>query len=200
MKNPIRQFEWRTRDAARLKSFYGAVFDWHFTDAMAGYTRVSTGGIDGGIFELPVDEPGQTGTCAYAAVEELGPYEDRARAAGGRVVTANNEVPGVGWFTVLLDPDGNSFAIWKMAPPVNADDKQDKVAKKAEKNARKALKEAQKNAGKEAKKKGGKKHDKSSDEAPRKAHEKGAGDEAPKKAHKKDRKKAKKKTPKKTAD
>ncbi len=37
-KNPVSHVEWRTKDPVRLQKFYGAVFNWKFSDAgMDGY-------------------------------------------------------------------------------------------------------------------------------------------------------------------
>jgi uncharacterized protein len=144
-KNPISHVEWRTKNADRLKAFYGAVFNWKFKDSgMPGYTMVDFGNKDipaGGIFALG-DQPMPTGICNYATVDELGPHEDAIKGNGGTILMSNQEVPNVGWFTVFKDPDGNEFALWKQAPPPSK--KQKKQAKKAAKKEAKAAKKKKK--------------------------------------------------------
>ena len=158
-KNPISHVEWRTRDAARLQKFYGAVFNWKFSDSgMPGYTMVNFGNADipgGGLFAIPAEQPMPTGITNYATVEELAPHEEAIRANGGTVVMSNQEIPGVGWFTIFKDPDGNEFALWKQLDK----QQQKKASKKAKKQAKKAEKKQAKAEKKQKKaaKKGGKK-------------------------------------------
>ncbi len=39
-KNVIQHFEWTTRDADRLKAFFGEIFDWKFSQPMPDYTLI----------------------------------------------------------------------------------------------------------------------------------------------------------------
>jgi predicted enzyme related to lactoylglutathione lyase len=148
-RNPIQHIEWRSKDAARLQKFYQAVFNWKFKDSgMPGYTLVDFGNKDGGggFFDL-TGQPMPPGICAYATVEDLAPHEEAVKANGGNVLMSSQEIPGVGWFTVFKDPDGNEFAMWKQLDKKKAK----KQAKKAKKQAKKAKKAAKKSAKKSSK-------------------------------------------------
>ncbi|MSP61877.1 MAG: VOC family protein [Myxococcales bacterium] len=175
MGNPIQHVEWRTRDAARLRAFYSSVFDWQFEDVQMGpmtYIVMRTGDAGGGgIYAIPEGDNAPAGIVNYATVADLGPHEEKITAGGGTVMMSNMEVPGVGWFTVFTDPDGNPFALWKQspqaAPPVatkaaaakpkkaakavkKAAKKEAKAVKKATKGTKKAAKKATKKAAKKA--------------------------------------------------
>jgi predicted enzyme related to lactoylglutathione lyase len=148
-KNPIQHVEWRSNDAARLQKFYGAVFSWKFkSSGMPGYTMVDFGNKDagGGIMQITKEMPMPQGVCNYATVEDLAKHEEAIRANGGQVLMSNQEIPGVGWFSVAKDCDGNEFAIWKQL-----DKKQAKKAAKKVKKAAKKEKKAAKQAAKAAK-------------------------------------------------
>ena len=139
-KNPVNMLEWRTKDSARLKSFYGGAFRWKFDEVDPGhYTMVNTGNdeLAGGIFQL-ADEPMPTGVMPYISVDDLGESEQQIQALGGGVMISKHEVPGWGWFSIFTDPDGNVMGIWQDLPK-----KQRKAAKK-EKKAQKKDKKKQK--------------------------------------------------------
>jgi predicted enzyme related to lactoylglutathione lyase len=154
-KNPLVHFEWRSRDAQRLKEFYGSIFSWKFEDPTPGYTMIETGSKSGvGIFHLPPDQPIPVGICPFVEVDDLTAYEEKARGAGGNVVMSNQPVPGMGTFSVFTDPDGNSIGLWQTESPKKvrkAAQKAKKAAKKEAKAAKKQAKAAKKEAKKTAK-------------------------------------------------
>lgn len=110
--NLIQHHEWNTRNPERLKEFYGKLFDWTFDDSqMKGYTLID--GI-GGIFTIPPemgDMP--TGITNYVNVDSLEAKEKLLREAGATIYVSKQEVPGMGWFTIFADPDGNTVAMWE---------------------------------------------------------------------------------------
>lgn len=126
-KNVIQHFEWTTRDADRLKAFFGEIFDWKFSQPMPDYTLIE--GV-GGIFPTH-DENIPVGVTPYVTVADLDETEAKISAAGGVVFKSRQEVPGMGWFTLFGDPDGNMMAIWQSAPRPKPAPKP--VAKKASK-------------------------------------------------------------------
>ena len=111
-KNVIQHVEWTTRDPRRLQSFYGRLFDWKFNEAMPGYTMID--GI-GGIFGLSPEQQMPTGVTNYVNVDDLDAKEDLIRKGGGQIYKSKQEVPGMGWFTIFADPDGNTVALWQAA-------------------------------------------------------------------------------------
>jgi predicted enzyme related to lactoylglutathione lyase len=111
-QNNIQHIEWTTRDPERLRSFFDRIFDWEFREAMPGYTMIE--GV-GGIFAAP-DPQMPVGVTPYVNVADLGEKEKRITAAGGRIHKSKQEIPGMGWFTIFSDPDGNMLAMWQPAP------------------------------------------------------------------------------------
>ena len=114
-RNSIQHIEWTTRDPGRLRSFFERLFDWQFREAMPGYTMID--GV-GGIFDAP-DPQMPLGVTPYVNVTDLVEKERRITAAGGRIHKSKQEIPGMGWFTIFSDPDGNMLALWQPAakPP-----------------------------------------------------------------------------------
>jgi len=110
-KNNIQHIEWTTRDPGRLRSFFAGIFDWQFREAMPGYTMID--GV-GGIFDAP-DPQMPVGVTPYVNVADLAEKERRITAAGGQIHKSKQEVPGMGWFTIFSDPDGNMLALWQPA-------------------------------------------------------------------------------------
>ncbi|MCC6807511.1 MAG: VOC family protein [Deltaproteobacteria bacterium] len=108
-KNVIQHIEWTTRDTKRLQDFYGRIFDWKFRQAMPDYTMID--GV-GGLFTAP-DQQMPTGITCYVNVKDLAATEAKIVAAGGQIYKSKQEVPGMGWFTIFGDPDGNTIAAWQ---------------------------------------------------------------------------------------
>jgi predicted enzyme related to lactoylglutathione lyase len=115
-RNSIQHIEWTTRDPGRLRSFFERLFDWQFREAMPGYTMID--GV-GGIFDAP-DPQMPVGVTPYVNVTDLAEKEQRITAAGGRIHKSKQEVPGMGWFTIFSDPDGNMLALWQPAAKARA--------------------------------------------------------------------------------
>lgn len=143
-KNVIRHVEWATRDPKRLQSFYGRIFDWKFKEAMPGYTMID--GV-GGIFGLSPEQPMPTGVTNYINVDDLGAKEELIRKGGGQIYKSKQEVPGMGWFTIFADPDGNTVAMWQQA---KRQTKRAASKKAASRKRTKATKPASRKAGRRA--------------------------------------------------
>jgi uncharacterized protein len=124
-KNGVVHFEIYARDAEKLAKFYSSLFDWTI-EAMPGmdYHYVKTvdtddkrvptqpGSINGGLLVRPAgfEDPGWIN---YVNVESLDPAVKRAQDLGANVMKPRTAVPGMGWFAMLVDPQGNSFAMWQ---------------------------------------------------------------------------------------
>jgi predicted enzyme related to lactoylglutathione lyase len=46
-------------------------------------------------------------------VDDIAAYIKKAEAAGAKVCVPTQEVPGMGHFAWLTDPEGNTFGMWK---------------------------------------------------------------------------------------
>lgn len=128
------RFVWRelfTRDVAAVKRFYGGLFGWTFDDRPMGdwsYTIVKTGDKEiGGIMDLANMPGGDDGHvpahwAVYVSVADVDAAAKTAVAEGGRVVSDCHDIPGVGRFAVLQDPQGAHFSLFRRHGGDGADD------------------------------------------------------------------------------
>jgi len=52
----------------------------------------------------------------YVNVKSLENTIDQARKLGATVMKEKTPVPGMGWFAIIADPQGNPFGIWQTDP------------------------------------------------------------------------------------
>jgi predicted enzyme related to lactoylglutathione lyase len=108
--------ELTTSDLERAKSFYAATMGWAYEEILtpAGpYTLArhpdQTRPV-AGLVSWPSGEVGADDWFAYASVDDIDVAISTVTAAGGRAAPAF-EVPGVGRFAVLTDPNGASLGL-----------------------------------------------------------------------------------------
>ena len=116
-------YELMTTDVAAAKAFYAPVAGWTMSEQgqpTMPYTVVSAGaqGV-GGIAMLPADacEAGAwPGWIGYIGVADTDATAERVVAAGGRILRAPDDIPGVGRFAVVADPGGAAFNLLTPLP------------------------------------------------------------------------------------
>lgn len=103
-------------DMDRAQAFYEAVFGWTFREFMGGAMRVfGTGETHvGGLMKVESVKAG-TSPSVWLHVEDCDATVAKALAAGGAVMKAKDEVPGVGWSAQFSDPEGNPVGIVQFA-------------------------------------------------------------------------------------
>ena len=117
MPNPFCHVELNTTDVKKAKDFYGKLFDWKLEDMeTAGdhdYTMITVGeGTGGGMMKNPI--PGAPSFwLAYVLVDDIQASTKKAKSLGANVMKDVTEIPGIGSFSVLADPTGAHFALWK---------------------------------------------------------------------------------------
>jgi predicted enzyme related to lactoylglutathione lyase len=108
-------FEWSSTDFDRTEKFYSGLFDWEFSPWGDDYlTFKPPEGPGGGIMKVEKVEVGRS-PYVYIEVDEIEPYLEKAEELGGGVDTPKTEIPGVGWYAHLLDPDKNIVGLLKWA-------------------------------------------------------------------------------------
>ena len=118
MGNPFVHIELQTKDIAQAKDFYSRLFDWKLEDipAPAGgppYTMINVGtGTGGGMFVNP-DPKVPSHWLAYVGVDDIEASTRKARELGATVLQEVMPVGEYGWLSVLMDPTGAVFALWK---------------------------------------------------------------------------------------
>ena len=115
MSNSFTYAELHTKNAAAAKAFYGQLFDWRLKDEpMPGgtYISIDTGdAVPGGLLEA--DEAGGSRWLPYVLVGDLLASTAKAKKLGAQAMKENMEVPGMGRYSVLVDPTGASFGLWE---------------------------------------------------------------------------------------
>ncbi|MGO9257390.1 MAG: VOC family protein [Bryobacteraceae bacterium] len=116
MANAFVHVELNTTDVEKAKDFYSHLFDWTLEDLPMGdstYTMIKVGqGTGGGILKHPM--PGAPSAwLAYVSVDEIQAATGKARSLGATIIKDVTEVPGMGWFSILIDPTGAALALWQ---------------------------------------------------------------------------------------
>ncbi len=117
MANPFVHVELDTTDPEKAKAFYARLFDWKLQDTPAGpggtYTMIDVGeGTGGGLMKHPI--PGAPSTwLAYVLVDDIDAATSKARSLGAEIAKGVTEVPGFGWFSVIVDPTGAALGLWE---------------------------------------------------------------------------------------
>jgi predicted enzyme related to lactoylglutathione lyase len=72
----------------------------------------------GGMFKLTPDMGNiPPHWLVYFAVDDCDAKTEKATELGGSVMKPPDDIPGIGRFSILLDPQGAAFAIIKMEGP-----------------------------------------------------------------------------------
>jgi uncharacterized protein len=113
--------ELATTDTAKAGDFYATLFAWTKDVQQFGpmeYTIFKNGDRGaGGMFKI-TPEMGNIPPhwLVYFAVADCDATVEKATALGARVMKPADDIPGVGRFAILLDPQGAAFAVIKTNP------------------------------------------------------------------------------------
>jgi len=134
MGQPVVHWELMSKDPAKVAAFYAGLFGWkvHHRPEL-NYRIVETGskeGINGGILKPEREGPWPGNMLFYIAVDDLGAYRKKIVEAGGRIHVEEQEVPGMGSFSLFTDPEGRMNGLWSAKGPTR------KAAQKAAKKRR----------------------------------------------------------------
>ncbi|WP_158792477.1 VOC family protein [Granulicella sp. L60] len=117
MANPFCHLELNTTDTAKAKNFYTSLFSWELSDMEMGsggsYTFIKPGeGPGGAIAQHPV--PGAPSAwLTYISVDDIHVSTEKAASLGAKIMRDVTEVPGMGWFSIILDPTGATLGLWQ---------------------------------------------------------------------------------------
>jgi hypothetical protein len=108
--------ELATRDTAKAGKFYAALFGWSLKESTTGmpYTEFGNKGqMVGGMMAMDGPQwenvPPNWGT--YFAVDDCDATVEKAEGLGGSAIVAPTDIPNVGRFSVIRDPQGAVFAV-----------------------------------------------------------------------------------------
>lgn len=113
------KFSWNelmTTDVKGAKAFYGELFGWTMQDIKPGsmdYTMVKLGDTEvAGIMAIPASEAGMPPTWgAYVTVTNVDALVPRVEKLGGKVFMPPQDIPDVGRFAVIQDPQGAMLSL-----------------------------------------------------------------------------------------
>jgi uncharacterized protein len=113
-----------TTDTAKAEAFYAGLFGWTAKTADMGpmqYTVFSVGEKQvGGMMKItPEMGPVPPNWVVYFATDDCDGAAQRATRSGGKTLAPPMDVPTVGRFAMLQDPQGAVFAIIKFAQPAS---------------------------------------------------------------------------------
>lgn len=124
-KNTVSHFEIYGDNPEALAKFYTQLFDWDVqhmpemeyrlvkaVDTGTDNRPTTVGAINGGIATRPQGY-GVNGAVNYVMVDSIEGYVDKAQKLGAKLTKGKTAVPGMGWFAMFMDPEGNHFAIFK---------------------------------------------------------------------------------------
>ncbi len=112
---PVVHFEIGCKNTPSSVKFYTGLFGWT-VEQFGNTAMVNTGskeGITGHIQSLG-HEP-HNDVTVYAQVDNLESYLAKAAKLGGKTIVPPQEVPGMGHFAWLADPEGTVVGLWKPA-------------------------------------------------------------------------------------
>lgn len=114
MANPFVHVELMTTDIGKAKEFYRTLFDWNLEDVPGmDYTIIKVGeGTGGGMMQVPTAGMGSS-WMAYVLVDDIAASTAKAKELGATICKEITEVPGMGRFSIMVDPTGASLAMWQ---------------------------------------------------------------------------------------
>ena len=115
MPHPVVHFEIGCRDADKSQAFYSKLFDWKF-QAFGNARMLDTGVKEGptinGHLTALGHEP-HNYCLIYVQVDDIEAHCKKAESLGAKVLIPKQEVPNLGHFAWLKDPEGTVFGLWK---------------------------------------------------------------------------------------
>jgi predicted enzyme related to lactoylglutathione lyase len=125
LDHTIVHFEIPANDVEKLKKFYGELFGWKiekYPGPSVYYTLQTVpvdenmkpirAGANGGLFERKdAQNPQQAMPTNYISVESAEEYSKKIERLGGKILVPKMEIPGLGWWVLALDPEGNQFGL-----------------------------------------------------------------------------------------
>ncbi|WP_246736119.1 VOC family protein [Enterovirga aerilata] len=116
-------YELMTTDLPAAQRFYTAAMGWEVQDVSRpemAYILFSASGVPAcGLMDVP--EPGiPPGFFGYVATDDVERTTEKARALGATIHKEPTDVPGVGSFAVLSDPQGAAFGLHQWSDAATA--------------------------------------------------------------------------------
>jgi uncharacterized protein len=107
-------------DAAKAREFWSSLFGWQWQtfEGPTEYHMTRFSETSGGAIYAP-DPPDKRGARVYFDVDDINAGSARVNELGGEAGEAM-PVPGMGWFSLCKDTEGNEFGLWQNDPDAPA--------------------------------------------------------------------------------
>ena len=113
-------FDQMSNDMKGSETFYKAVIGWRIsanTMNASEYSILSAGEVPvGGLMPIPEDSKAmgvKPAWMGYIGVDDVDAFAGKVKAAGGAIHREPADIPGVGRFAVVADPQGVGFILFK---------------------------------------------------------------------------------------
>lgn len=114
----IVHFEVPASDPAQVRKFYEQLFGWKFAKFegspleywLISHKDAAPNETIGGLFKRMGPDQG---FINYFSVKSIDESAGKARVLGAKVKREKEAIPNVGYFAILEDPDGNTFALFE---------------------------------------------------------------------------------------
>ena len=108
------------RDTAKAREFWTSLFGWQWQEfeGPTEYHMTQFSDTTGGAIYAP-DPPDKRGMRVYFAVDDINAGNASVNELGGEAGEAM-PVPGMGWFSLCKDTEGNEFGLWQHDPEASA--------------------------------------------------------------------------------
>jgi uncharacterized protein len=119
MVHRVVHFEIPIDEPDRAGPFYRDTFGWTVTPfGDAGYWTLTTGeppgvGAEGA---LTAREGAPEGVLIYVGVDDITSTLAKVTEAGGKVEREREEIPGIGFWALFRDPEGNLLGLFETPP------------------------------------------------------------------------------------
>ena len=114
-------FEIPSDNPEKARKFYEQMFDWKFNKMpgndqmeywLVSHKNAGPNETMGGLYKKTM---GETGFTNYFSVANIDQALAKAKTLGANIVKGKEEIPTIGWFAILQDPDKNTFAFFQSA-------------------------------------------------------------------------------------
>ena len=107
-------------DTAKAREFWGSLFGWEWQafEGPSEYHMTRFSETTGGAIYVP-DEADKRGMRVYFDVDDINAANAKVQELGGEAGEAG-AVPGMGWFSICKDNEGNEFGLWQNDPGATA--------------------------------------------------------------------------------
>lgn len=101
-------------DPNKAGEFYRELFGWKIMPMPEmNYVMWEAADSTGGGFPQISDESPAGRVTVYIDSDDVAADLEKVKKLGGKVLHEKTEIPGMGWFGIFQDPDGNPLAVYQ---------------------------------------------------------------------------------------